>query len=71
MDNYSLSANKGRPPIPIDQSDSYINRQLKECSFRPEIDKNSRKLARSNPPIYERVISQPNEYSEYENKSHY
>ena len=44
--------------------ESYINRHMKECSFNPEINQKSRKLAKSIPPIYERVNTDASELCE-------
>lgn len=65
--------NSSRSIGPTDFDDSYVSRQLKECSFVPEINENSKKMAKNIPKIYERKNSQNNftERKNYENKSLY
>lgn len=66
--------NSGRRENPYDFDDSYASRQLKECSFVPEINENSKKLAKHIPKLYERSKHNESNFTDrkdYQNKSLY
>ena len=66
--------NSGRRENPYDFEDSHASRQLKECSFVPEMNENSKKLAKHIPKLYERSKhseSNLTDRKDYQNKSLY